>query len=121
MSQGQFSRSRYEADNDDIHPIRVQPETLSASLGGGANAAPTGAVTVGISARTSQSARAFGLRPRSVSLAWTATPPTGYDERGTLRIPILTKARFDAIVVGSTGTYLDTGVTVIGKSPESKR
>lgn len=121
MSAGQFTRSRYEADNDDIHPIRVQPETLAASLGGGANAAPSGTVNVGISARSSQSSRAFGLRPRQVTLAWTGEPPTGYDDRGTIRIPILTKTRFDAIVVGGTGTYLGASVTVVGKSPESKR
>lgn len=121
MSAGRFVRSRYEANNGLIHPIRVQPETLEASLGGGANAAPAGAVDTSISVRTSQSARAFGIRPRLVTLAWSAAPPAGYDDRGTIRLPILTEARYDAINVGGTGTYLGAGVTVVGKSPESVR
>ena len=121
MSQGQFVRSRYEADAGTIHNIRVQPLTLTAVVGGGANSAPTGAVDSPISARSSQSARAFGLRPRQVTLAWSGDPPTGYDDRGTIRIPILTPARFNAINVGATGTYRGAGVTVVGKSPESTR
>jgi len=121
MSAGRFVRSRYEANNGLIHPIRVQPETIAASLGGGTNAAPAGAVDTSISVRTSQSSRAFGIRPRLVTLAWEGTPPTGYDDRGTIRIPILTETRFDAIQVGGTGTYLGASVVVVGKSPESVR
>ena len=121
MSQGQFTRSRYQANNGAIHPIRVQPETIAAVIDGNANAAPAGAVTVGLSARVSQSRRAFGLTPRQVTLAWTGAVPDGYDPRGTIRIPILTSANFDDINVGDTGTYLGSGVTVVGKSPESAR
>lgn len=121
MSQGRFVRSRYQADIGTIHNIRVQPETLEANLGGGINSAPTGAVDSPISARSSQSTRAVGLRPRLVTLAWVDDPPEGYDDRGTLRVPILTPARYQAIVIGSTGTYQGASVTVIGKSAESVR
>lgn len=121
MSAGAFSRSKYEADDGEIHPIRVQPETIDASVGGNDNTAPAGAVTIGLSARVSQSARAFGLRPRLVSLAWFADPPADYDPLGIIRIPILRKAAYDDIVVGDSGSYLGGTVIVIGKSPESKR
>lgn len=121
MSAGQFTRSRYEADSGEIHPIRVQPETITATLGGNANSAPAGAVTVGLSAQVSQSRRALGLTARKVTLAWTSAVPDGYDPRGTIRIPILTRTAFDDIQVGDTGTYLATDVTVVGKSPESAR
>lgn len=121
MSAGQFVRSRYEADSGEIHPIRVQPETVAASIDGNANAAPAGAVTVGLSAQVSQSRRAFGLTARKITLAWTAAVPDGYDPRGTVRIPVLSRATFDAINVGDEGTYLGSGVTVVGKSPESAR
>lgn len=121
MSAGIFTRSRYEADDGEIHPIRVQPETILASLGGNDNDAPAGAVTIGLSARISQSKRAFGLKPRMVSLAWFSGAPSGYDALGVIRIPILTKAAYDDIQVGDSGSYLGGTVTVIGKSAESKR
>jgi hypothetical protein len=121
MSAGSFTRSRYEADSGEIHPVRVQPETILASIGGSANAAPTGTVTNGISARVSGSSRRFGLRCRSVTLRWTGAVPEGYEDDGFVRIPILTPAVYNAISRGSTGTYLTLPVEVVGKTPESEK
>ena len=121
MSAGAFSRSRYAADSGEIHPIRVQPETLALTLGGTANAAPAGAVTSSISAKVSGGRRNLGLKARMVSLAFTGAVPDGYEPDSVTRVPILTPALFTAIGRGTTGTYLGVGVEVLGKSSESSR
>lgn len=120
MSAGAFSRSRYQADNGSIHPIRVQPETLAANIGA-ANAAPTGAVTVPLFARARKSRRAFGLGARSVRVAFTGAVPDGYAPNQILTIPILTPTVFNSIVPDQAGTYLGAPVVVIGTSSESRR
>lgn len=120
MSAGEFVRSRYESDAGNIHPIRVQPETVAASIGS-ANAAPVGTVDVPISAKVSGGRRELGLIARRVRLAFTAGAPTDYAEDSIVSIPILTPAVFNAIAVGQTGTYLGLGVEVVGKTPESSK
>lgn len=120
MSSGNFVSSRYEADSGTIYRIRVQPETLSASIGG-ANTAPAGAIDGEGSARVGGGNRRFGVKARSVTLAWSETPPAGYAEGEYLRVPILTPARYAAITLGQSGTYLGVGVTVVGKNPERVR
>ena len=121
MSAGEFTRSRYQSDQTArIYNIRVQPETLLASLGGTVNAAPGGAVTEPSSARARGSRRSLGVVARRVTLAWVGAPPTGYGD-DLVTIPILTPALFNSLAIGSTGTYLGTDVTVVGLSPESRR
>lgn len=120
MSAGAFVRSRYEADNGDIHPIRVQPETLAASLGS-VNAAPAGTVDVNLFARARKSRRAFGLGARTVRIRFTATPPAGYAINQILTVPVLTLAVYNAIVADTAITYLGVAAEVVGVSPESRR
>lgn len=120
MSAGNFARSRYESDTGEIHPIRVQPETISANVGA-ANAAPAGAVTSPISARVSGSNRTLGLVARRVRLAFTAAVPDGYAEDSVLSIPVLTPTAYAAAITGATGTYLGSPVVVVGRTPESIR
>ena len=120
MSFGSFRASKYELDNGDIHPIRVQPETEALSIGG-ANDAPTGAISGQGSATVGKGIRENGIGARLVSLRWDGAPPTGYDPTGTIRLPILQKTLFDAISLGDTGTYLGGTVVVVGKSPERIR
>lgn len=120
MSAGDFVRSRYESNVGNIHPIRVQPETIAANVGA-ANAAPTAAVDIPISAKVSGGKRELGLIARKVRLAFTATPPTGYAEDSIVTIPILTPAVFNQIAVGTTGTYLGAAVEVVGTSPETSK
>lgn len=121
MSAGAFARSKYEADNGDIHPIRVQEETLTLNLGG-ANAAPTGAVDNQQRVRVSGGKRAYGIKARTVSIKFTASPPAGYKADQVLRLPILTKDIYDDIVPDvTTGTYLTVACVVVGKSGQSGR
>lgn len=121
MSAGGFDRGRYTADNGDIHPIRIQPETAALTLGGTANAIPSGATTSGISAKVSGGRRQLGLTARTVTLTWTGAVPDGYEPDGLIRVPILQPALYTAIARGTTGTYLGSAVEVVGKSPESVR
>jgi hypothetical protein len=114
MSAGPFQLSRYERDNADIHPIRVQPETII----GGTNPAPGGAPTSDISARVSGGRRTLGLTARKVRFVFTAGAPTGYRPGSVLTLPVLTPAAYAALTRGSTFTYLGGTATVVGKSPE---
>jgi hypothetical protein len=118
MSSGAFSDSKYETSAGHIHPCRVQPETLSLTLGGTANAAPTGAVDRETSAYMSSSTRRLGVNARTVRLAWDGDPPDGYEANATLTVPILTPALFNTISRGTTGTYLGANVKVTGTTNE---
>jgi hypothetical protein len=109
MSAGVFTRSFYTASYDDaqIHPIRVQPETIAASVGGTANTAPAGPATSPISAVISLGKRQLGLRPRTITIAAPATgQPDGYQPGGITTIPALNQAIWDAALRGTAVTYL---------------
>lgn len=120
MSGGAFSRSKYDCEDTGlIHPIRVQPETLAASITGTANAAPSGAVSSNISARVSAGRRTLGLVARSVNLAAPATgQPDGYQAGGVTRIPALTTAFYNKATKGATCSYLGVDYTVISRTSE---
>ena len=121
MSAGSFTRSRYRSDSGDTHPIRVQPETLSATFGATANAAPAEAIDNPISAKVSNGNRAFGLKPRSVTIAFLGTAPGGYKPESYIRLPILQPGLYNTIAPGDTVTYLANSATVVGKNPERIR
>lgn len=120
MSAGAFVRSRYECSDDDlIHPIRVQAETLTATIGGTANSAPTGAISNNISARVSGGKRTLGLVARRVTLQAPATgQPTNYLANGITTIPALTEAFYNAATKGTTCTYLNVAYTVVSRTQE---
>jgi len=118
MSAGPFVLSRYTADNGDIHPIRVQPETIIATF----NPAPTGAVTIQLRVRASRSnRRRLGISARYVTCRWAATPPTGYTAGASFTLPILTPTAYNAIGAGTTFTYLGAGAIVSSKNPERSK
>lgn len=123
MSAGGFARTRYAADYAaQIHPIRIQPETAAATIGGTANAAPTDDITNPISAVVSAGKRDLGLCPRKVNIQFPLTgQPTGYNPGGTIGIVALQKAWWDLAVPGSTVTYLGVACEVVGRSPEQVR
>lgn len=124
MSAGAFLVTKYQATYAaaNIHPIKVQPETVAATIGGTPNAAPTGAVTNPISARVSGGKRTRGLVPRVVVLrAPAANPPAGYLANGITRIPALTPAFSAVAIAGAACTYLGVAFTVISSLPEVAR
>jgi hypothetical protein len=109
MSTGRFERAKYQASygaGTNIHPIRIQPETLAADAGGTTNDEPTGAITNPISAKVSLGQREKGLGARTVTLQWTTEPTgSGYVAGGLITIPALTEAFYDACTVGTSVTY----------------
>jgi len=118
MSAGRFVSSRYESNNGDIYPIRVQPETIEAP-----NVPPADPVSMPVSANVTRR-RGNGMFCRGISLKWAGEPPVapaGYDPNGRIRIPILTEALFDSISVDDSFTYLGQTATVTGLLPELRR
>lgn len=118
MSTGAFVNSKYSTNDANIVPIKLQPETLTLTVGGVANAAPAGAVEAGWpSADVSRSKRAIGIHCRSISVKVT-DPAEGYEENGVIRVPIMTPTVWNGVakgqaVVGAFGTG-----EVAGKQPE---
>lgn len=122
MSAGAFQYSTYETDDgDDIHPIKIQPETLALSMNSATNAAPTGDKTSAISANATGSLRQNGLNARRVRIRFGNTPPTGYKPNSIITLPVLRKSTFDTMIEqgrGTEGTYLGAAVTLVGWSGE---
>lgn len=121
MSSGAFQYARYVNDDGDDYRIRVQPETLALVIGGVANAGGTGTGATNGTVRTSQSKRAFGVKPRTVSFKFTGAIPDGYKGDPISNIPLLQEAIYDAATPLATGTYLGSAIEVLSRSPESSR
>lgn len=126
MSAGSPILSVYEANAGGSFPIRIQPETLTLTINGVANAAGTGTPAAGTpSASVSRGRRTNGVNARLVRFKFTATLPPGYAMDRTLTLPILTPAVYNGIVRGQTGTYTLEGtaydIQVSGVTPESVR
>lgn len=121
MSAGAFTRTFYEDDDGEIHPIRVQPETLTAEFNSVVNAPPTGPTDSNISAQVTGSRRGLGLFARYVTVKFTATPPAGYLANSFYKIAVPNKTVYDAITINSAGEYLDVATQVISKTDEVQR
>lgn len=107
-------RTKYETNAGAIHPILLKPDTASA-----AGAPPAGAVTQNIKAKVTKSTRAYGLRPRGLTLSRTlGTAPDTFTK--TTFLPVLTEARFNeaAAAIGATVTVGTTAWVVVGKRAE---
>lgn len=120
MSAGEFVRAKYESNSGRVYNIRIQPETQTLAINSVANASPSGPVTEEVSAKVSGSKRSIGMNARTVTLEWATAPPAGYSD-GIVRVVILQESTYDAITPGATGTYQDSAVIVVGKSPEVAR
>ena len=126
MSSGDFRAVLYEAtyNNTQIHPIKLQPETLQATFSNGvdtpfANSSPTGVATSPISAQVSLGRKQVGLRARYALCRWT-TKPANYDG-DTFKLVVPDRSNFDSIAFGFVVTYLGGTGTVIAKEPERAR
>lgn len=121
MSQGRFTRSKYQSNQTArIYSIRVQPETLTLTIDGTPNDPPSGDITESVSARARGSRRSIGITARAVSVEFTSTLPTGYTGE-PLTVPVMTPSLFETAAIGATGTYLGQPIEVIGLRPESRR
>lgn len=121
MSAGAFVISSYRAsyNTDQIHPIRIQPETLAASANSTANNAPSDPANSPISAVVSRGKRSKGLIPRTVTIRLNEDQIlTGYLPRSITTIPVLLPATFAAWTTGSEVDYLGAVWTIVGRSQE---
>lgn len=121
MSEGKFTRTFYgiSAENGGgTAPIRLQPETLAATLGGTVNAAVAGPATQAGSVTISQGRRSAGINARYVTVAWDGAPPTDYSGL-TARIVVPDPAVYAGTTLGDAVTYLSTAATIVGRTPET--
>ena len=122
MSAGAFTTdSKYETNQGSIHAIRLQPETLALTIGETANTSPDGAVDSPFRARVSRSNGAYGLKPRTVTVRFTAAPPEGYKADQTYTLPVLQPTLWDTANAGTVCEYLGVAGVVVSTSPESIR
>lgn len=108
------TRTRYEGDEGDIYAITLSPDYAAK-----AGAAPTGTVTSPIKAKVSKSSRAYGIRPRGVTLSRTVgTAPDTFTK--TTFLPVLTPAAFNSatFALDASITIGTTVWTVVAKRPE---
>lgn len=126
MSAGSTAKGFYESDAGTLHPIRVQPETTEANLGGTtnvfANGTASGVTKSKVSAKVSKGKREKGLGPRTVTVVFGLTPgsfPDGYKPGGITTFPVFVKATWDAMSEADQVTYLGKQVKISYLSPES--
>lgn len=123
MSAGDFQYENYQLSSDNgsyIGRIRIQPETLEASFNATANAAPAGTRNMPGSVKVSGGNREIGVSARTVTIKWSGTPPAGYSG-DNVTIPVLDPAVYAAWTLDSTGTYLGTAATIVGRATETVR
>ena len=96
---GPYTNSNYESDEGTIYPCKIQPETITTW-----NTEPTGTVDGKLFVKMSNGRRAYGISPRLAVLGIeVGTAPLQATK--TIRVPVLSKAKFDALVVGTTYQY----------------
>lgn len=121
MSTGAFVNSRYQNGlNGDIHPIRVQPETLTLDIGGTVNAPPAGAINSQRRAFVGSRRRRGAVNVRKVGVIVTAAGENDYEVGSTLYIPVMVPTVLNSYLdpADQTGTYNGATVRVIGSSAE---
>lgn len=121
MSSGSFTRTFYQLSTENgggVTNIRLQPETLAATIGGAVNAAPAGPATIPGSATISQGRRSAGINARYITVSWDGAPPDDYDGL-TARIVVPDPTVYTGATLGAAVTYLATAATVVGRNPET--
>lgn len=113
-----FKLAKYEADDDQIRPIRVRPTTVVAP-----NTEPSGGLTSSARVRAGGSRRRYGTIAREVTISravGNATTPLG-SATVTVTLPIMTKAAYNSLSVGADYTYAGSTWVVAAKRAESSR
>lgn len=126
MSAGSPIISRYGTGAGEVYPIRIQPETLSLTVGTVVNDPPAGAVDQSITAYASFRRSRFGVNARQIRFRFSddANFPPGYRFGSPISYPALDTPIFNAATVrGATGSVTLEGITypieVVGVTPEA--
>lgn len=107
-------RTKYESDDSEVYAIVLSPDFAAK-----AGTAPTGTVTSPIKAKVTKSSRAYGIRPRGVTLSRTlGTAPDTFTK--TTFLPVLTPSAFASatFALGASITIGSTAWTVVSKRGE---
>lgn len=122
MSAGSFVRKSYRGDDGQNYPIRVQPETLTATFGTTENVAPTSSPDPGLpTVRVGGGKRQFGIRARGVVITFPTTAPDGYKVGSYIRLPVLLDTVWNGIAKFQPVTYLGATGEVVSKYKEELR
>lgn len=117
MSAGDFVRAIYETDSGNFCSVRVQPETLAATIAASANGEGAGPVDQLASAIARKGRREIGVGCRQVGIDFAGAPPTGYTS-DVIYFPVLTPAVYNAAALGTPVTYLGANGVVVARIPE---
>jgi len=124
MSEGSFIFATYESDAGTFHNIQVQPETLTLTVGGVANAEAANPVDSDLRAVVSKGRNSVGLNARLVRIEVEASGTSDIEVGSILTLPWLTAGNFGDITrpAGQAVTYRD-GITgrLSGNTPEKFR
>jgi hypothetical protein len=121
MSAGAFEYSRYASGSGLVYRIRVQPETLAMVIDGSTNAAAPDSIDGIGTIKTSAGNRAFGIKPRTVTVRFTSTLPTGYKAGTLITLPWMVADTWEELTNGDTGTYLGQAIELVSKKAENVR
>jgi len=129
MSSGAFVNTFVKSivDTTRIYSIRVQPESIAATVAAGAgpdvsNTPDAGPATESVRALVGGSTRRTGFHASVAYLTLTGTPPTGYAENSKTVIPILSATFLStANRPNAQVTYLGTSWRVSGVRVEKSR
>lgn len=117
MSTGAFTETFYVADNDDVYPIRVQPETITAFNGAGTGPVPANTPSV----NASGGIRRNGVNARRARFRVTAATTSGIAVGSILTLPIFTLAAYTALAKLTDYTYQGGTLRLVGKTGERIR
>lgn len=123
MSAGPFQIVNYGSNKlSTVHPIRIQPETLTLTIGATSNSAPIGSAVLP-SAQVSQGKRKKGLNARTVTFKFApGAAPIGYKPESPITLPWLqNNAAFNETFAGQTGSYQTNDIVIVGTSSETAR
>jgi hypothetical protein len=126
---GKFTSAFYESSDvaGRTFAIRVQPETLTLTVGGVANVGVAGPATESIGILVGGSQRRRGAHSRKVRVAFTGAVPDGYSPSSILSLPVLNIALWEQLNTApdQTGTITIAGaalgIKVVGLTPERAR
>lgn len=115
MSSGPFLSTKYEDENLDIHPIRIQPESATV-----AGTPPSGSINTSVSAKVGGSRRSYGLHARGLRLVRVVGSGDTAARRYNF-LPVLTATAFNAYSRGGEVTYGGFTWNITDKVPERQR
>jgi len=120
MSKGSFIFARYQSSKlGTVHPVRIQPETLTLVIAGLSNPQPA-AVNSRLEFKAGRGRGKLGLYTRMVYFRFLpGQAPPGYSPETTHELPWLSSTNsFRRLLRRSTGTYLGQGIIFAGTLEE---